>query len=300
MLKKLFGGINMTWARVILFAIITGVYTSFMAMYVPDGNSFHEIAVRPEALILFAIIIICNCKTPKEAAFKTFVFFLISQPLVYLVQVLIGYKGWHIFSFYKYWFIITLFTFPGAYIGWYIKKNNVLGGIILSVMTVMLAQLGVFFGRDMIANFPNHLLSMIFCLALIAVLIIGVLQDKKARLAAGGITIAALIVFIALATVQGKPEKVAANILLDEEIYQLAESWTVSVENEKISTGEIRTNVVGKTELFMHFYKPGSNTVTLTDAEGKEYPLIITMDEETHIYVDDPYSTDSETPDTEE
>ena len=296
MLRKLFGGIRMTWARVILFAVITGVYTSFMAMYVPDGNSFREIAVRPEAWILFAIIIICNCKTPMESALKTFVFFLISQPLVYLVQVLIGYKGWEIFSFYKYWFIITIFTFPGAYIGWHIKKNNVLAGIILSVMTVMLAQLGVFFCRDMIANFPNHLLSTIFCFALIVVLIIGVLQNKTARMTTGGITIAALVILAALAVAQGKPEKVAANILLDEQAYQLDESWSVSVENEKISAGEIRTNVLGKNELFMHFYKPGSNTVVLTDAEGRTYPFIITMDEETNIYVEDLTFPESEVP----
>ena len=231
-----------------------------------------------------------------ESALKTFVFFLISQPLVYLVQVLIGYKGWEIFSFYKYWFIITIFTFPGAYIGWHIKKNNVLADIILSVMTVMLAQLGVFFCRDMIANFPNHLLSTIFCFALIVVLIIGVLQNKTARMTTGGITIAALVILAALAVAQGKPEKVAANILLDEEVYQLDESWSVSVENEKISAGEIRTNVLGKSELFMHFYKPGSNTVVLTDAEGRTYPLIITMDEETNIYVEDLTFPESEVP----
>ncbi len=163
-------------------------------------------------------------------------------------------------------------------------------------MTVMLAQLGVFFCRDMIANFPNHLLSTIFCFALIVVLIIGILQNKTARMTTGGITIAALVILAALAVAQGKPEKVAANILLDEEVYQLDESWSVSVENEKISAGEIRTNVLGKNELFMHFYKPGSNTVVLTDAEGRTYPFIITMDEETNIYVEDLTFPESEVP----
>ena len=48
-LKKVFGGIEMTWKRVIIFAIIAGVYTALMAMLVPDGNSFHDIAVLPDA-----------------------------------------------------------------------------------------------------------------------------------------------------------------------------------------------------------------------------------------------------------
>ena len=42
-LKKLFGGITLTWPRLIIFAIIMGVYTAVMAMFVPDGNSFHDI-----------------------------------------------------------------------------------------------------------------------------------------------------------------------------------------------------------------------------------------------------------------
>ena len=51
--------------------------------------------------IMFAMIIISNCKTPKEAAAKTFVFFLISQPLIYLLQVPFSWQGWGLFHYYK-------------------------------------------------------------------------------------------------------------------------------------------------------------------------------------------------------
>lgn len=86
-LQKLFGGINLTWPKLIAFAVIMGIYTALMAMLVPDGNSFHDIVVTMEWWVLPAILIIVNCKKPLEAALKTFVFFLISQPLVYLIQV---------------------------------------------------------------------------------------------------------------------------------------------------------------------------------------------------------------------
>ena len=77
MLEKLFGGIKMTWPRLILFAIISGVVTALIALLVPEGNSIRQVAVTFEIWIVLAIIIVVNCKTPPEAACKTFVYFLI-------------------------------------------------------------------------------------------------------------------------------------------------------------------------------------------------------------------------------
>ena len=123
-IKKIFGGISLTWPRLITFSVIMGAYTALMAMLVPDGNSFHDIAVTPEWWVFPAIIIIINSKKPLEAATKTFIFFLISQPLVYLIQVPFTQMGWGILGYYQYWFKITLLTFPAAYVCWFIKKNE--------------------------------------------------------------------------------------------------------------------------------------------------------------------------------
>ena len=82
MLKKTFGGIRMTWPRLILFAVISGLVTGLVALLVPDGSSFRQIAVTFEAWIVLAVIVVVNCDKPLEAACKTFVYFLISQPLV--------------------------------------------------------------------------------------------------------------------------------------------------------------------------------------------------------------------------
>ena len=115
-LQKIFGGLNITWPRVIILAVILGVYTAIVSLLVPDGNSFHDIAVMPEWWILPAILIIVNTKTPLDSALKVFVFFLISQPLVYLVEVPFSPNGWDLFKYYPYWFKITLCTFPAAFI----------------------------------------------------------------------------------------------------------------------------------------------------------------------------------------
>ena len=108
MLSKLFGGIRMTWKRLIIFAVISGVITGLIALLVPDNNSIHQIAVTFEAWIVLAIIVVVNCEKPAEAALKTFVYFLISQPLVYLVQVPFNRLGFGLFRYYwPYWFIWT-------------------------------------------------------------------------------------------------------------------------------------------------------------------------------------------------
>ena len=87
-IKKLFGEVNMTWPKVIIFAVVTAIYTALINQ-VPflKDTSFRDIAISFECWILFAIIIIVNSKSGLDSALKTFVFFLISQPLIYLIEV---------------------------------------------------------------------------------------------------------------------------------------------------------------------------------------------------------------------
>ncbi len=176
-----------------------GVYTALVAMLVPDGNSFHDIAVTPEWWVLPAILIIVNSKKPLEAALKTFVFFLISQPLVYLVQVPFNDMGWGLFGYYRYWFMITLLTFPGGFIGWFIKKDKWYSALILAVMTIYLAATGVGYAIGLADNFPNHLVSMIYCFGIIPIFIFGIFKDKKARIINAILTVLGVVVFVALA-----------------------------------------------------------------------------------------------------
>lgn len=277
MIRKLFGGIKMTWKTVIAFAVIAGIFTAFMAMWVPNGNSFHEIAVSVEAWILFAIVIITNCETPKDAACKTFVFFLISQPLVYLIQVPFSWMGWRLFMYYGYWFKLTLLTFPAAYIGWHIKKDNVLSALLLSVMLILLAFLGVGYAKDTLAHFPNHLISTLFCFGQIPLLIYGVFRDKKAILTASAISVAAIAV-IAASVLRGPTLNVETYFQLDEETYPTDVSFTVRVEQEEVSTAEIKRAPDGPWVLHMSIREPGENAVILTDPDGNEHFIVVSCD----------------------
>ena len=82
-MKKVFGGINLTWPKVIIMAVLIGLYTGVMAMIpIARNTSLSDLAVTFEVWIFFGIFIIMNSKSPKDSALKCFIFFLISQPIV--------------------------------------------------------------------------------------------------------------------------------------------------------------------------------------------------------------------------
>ena len=110
-MKKLFGGLNITWKKVIIGAILAGIYTAVMAIIpITKDTSFRDISALFEVWVLFGILLITNSKTPKESGLKCFVFFLISQPLIYLIQVPFSWLHWELFKYYKFWFV---FRFNG-------------------------------------------------------------------------------------------------------------------------------------------------------------------------------------------
>ena len=176
-LEKLYGGLPMGWPVVILLAVGAAVLTTvFLVVPAFKGTSFERMGVYLEAWFVPAILIMANSEKPLESALKTFVFFLISQPLIYLMQVPFTTLGWGIFMYYKHWFIITLATFPVAFAGWYITKRNWLSVLIFAPV---LAFLG-YTAYQCAAGNPSYILAAVFCALQIIVYVLaffpGVLQ----------------------------------------------------------------------------------------------------------------------------
>lgn len=139
------------------------------------------------------MLIITNCKSPRESACKTFVFFLMSQPIIFLIQP----NGVDLFlRYYGDWFIWTLFTFPMAWIGWYTRKNNVPAALILSTMLIMLAM----HTYDYVMM--GHMLSAIFSFAQIFILIFAILKEKKHKILALilAVTVSAILEYVDFCT----------------------------------------------------------------------------------------------------
>ena len=161
----LFGGIDMKWWKVIVFAVAAAALTAiFLIIPVFKDTSFRKMGETFEAWILFAVIIMANCRSPLDSALKTFVFFLISQPLIYLLQVPFSWQGWALFGYYKYWFFWTLLTFPMAYVGWYIRKKNWLSLLILLPVILYLTLVYVSSFSFAFRHFPRSLVAALFCL----------------------------------------------------------------------------------------------------------------------------------------
>ncbi len=194
-IRKLFGEFDLSWKRLIIFAVISGVYTAIMAILpITNNTSFKDITITFEVWILFGIFIIMNSKSAKDSALKCFVFFLISQPLIYLLQVPFSWQGWNLFSYYGYWFIWTLLTLPMGFIGYYMKKDKWWGLLILTPILIFLGMHYEAFLREMLLYFPYHLLSIIFCILTLIIYPLFIFKNKKIKIA--GIIISILIILI--------------------------------------------------------------------------------------------------------
>lgn len=275
----------MSWIAVIIFAMVMGIYTALMAMFVPDGNSFHDIAATMEWWVLPAVLIIVNCKKPLEAALKTFVFFLVSQPLVYLIQVPFNEMGWGLFGYYPYWFKITLLTFPAAFIAWFIKKDKWYSALILSGATVLLTLTGVVNINSFIETPPNHLISIIYCFAMSLIFIFAILKKKSTRAICLAITIIAALIYGILTVKTSRKYEVYNNTFVpNNNITFVGEPYISSWS----STGGKGNVEIISSELGYNFKISGSGYgkyyFTISDDEN-EYYFEYYMDKEANTVI---------------
>ena len=282
--NKLFFGINMSWIKVIIFAVASAVVTAiFLILPIFDNTSFREMGTTLETWILLAVIIMSNCKKPLESALKTFVFFLISLPLIYLIQVPFSEMGWSLFIYYKTWFFWTLLTFPMAFAGWYLKKGNWLSLLILTPVNLLLAYIGWgYLINILIYDFPSHLISVLFCFGQIVLYLTVFFRGWKYRLAGGGIIIAALIAMAVIYFTGGGTETGVSMPLPDEPSF--SENAVVSLDDSSFGEATIVIPEEGYVEVKVR--KQGSAVMTITD-NGKEYKYDVkTSRSDGHTHVD--------------
>ena len=230
MLKKLFPG-RISWWEVIIFAVVTALMTAaFLISPIFENTSFQRMGVYLEAWIFFAVLIMANCQKPLESALKTFVFFLVSQPLIYLFQVPFSAMGWGIFGYYRTWFILTLFTFPMAFVGWYITKKNWLSLLILSPVLAFLAYTALDAARFTASHFPRLLVTALFCLGQI-VLYLWAFTSKPLQKLLGLAVPLAVAAVVLLRTPQAGVD--CAVFFPDDPVF--SENATVTEDNDSLT-----------------------------------------------------------------
>ena len=273
MLKKLFPG-RISWPEVIIFAVVTALMTAaFLISPIFENTSFQRMGVYLEAWIFFAVLIMANCQKPLESALKTFVFFLVSQPLIYLFQVPFSAMGWGLFGYYRTWFIWTLFTFPMAFVGWYITKKNWLSLLILSPVLAFLAYTAVDAARFTASHFPRLLVTALFCLGQI-VLYLWAFTSKPLQKLLGLAVPLAVAAVVLLRTPQAGVD--CAVFFPDDPVF--SETATVTEDNDSLTLA-IDPRDDGAM-LRVHATAYGDTDFTVTDGGATyDYTLQIRLDD---------------------
>ena len=282
-MKKIFGELNLTWPKIIVMAVIMGVYTAVMVMIPATINtSFSDLGVTFEVWILFGILIIMNSKSAKESALKCFIFFLISQPLIYLVQDIVNHSNLFV-TYYKYWFLWTIACVPMGFIGFYMKKDKWWGLLILAPILVLLYVSISNYVSQTIFSFPRHLLSAIFSIGTTIMYPLVIFKNKKIRIT--GLIISLLIVITACTLLVIKPPVYKTVIMTNggKLNAHFDDTYRAYLSDPKYGTLSIvyDENLEDYT-LVSGFRKAGKTEMVIESADGEKQVFNITIKRDTY------------------
>lgn len=271
-MKKLFGGIDLTWKKLILFALIAGLYTGVMALLpITNNTSFEDISISFEVWILFGIFIIMNSKSAKDSALKCFVFFLISQPLVYLIQVPFSSLGWQILGYYKNWIVWTILTIPMGFIGYYMKKDKWWGLLILTPILLLLGSHYSGFLGETLFDFPHHLLSCLFCLITILIYPICIFNNKKVKITGFVISILIIITMTIFTFIDKTTYNTTVLVNGGELGAVFDDTYNVYLEDNKFGNVYIKyDDALEDYKLEAEFRKAGKTNIIFEDRNGNK------------------------------
>ena len=287
-MKKIFGKVNLTWPIIIIEAILIGAIVGLLNC-VPAllDTSFRDPAIYFTFWIFMGIFIIMNSKSNKDSALKCFVFFLISQPLIYLVEVPFVRMGWGIFTYYKYWIMWTILCLPMGYIGYYMKKNKWWGLLILLPMMVIVAnELSGYVG-GVIYYFPHHLLSSIFAISSLIIYPLFIFEDRKIKRIGLIIGIACILIAVSLG-IFAQSRVYETQPLCDTEEHPFDDTYKVSLKDKEYGSVDIQkmTSSGEDPEVFycVHakFVKAGKTEIILESPEGEKKVFEIEIKKNTY------------------
>jgi len=279
-IRHLFGGIRLTWPKLILFAVIAGAFTAAMAIILPlQRTSFHAITVTFEVWVLFGILIIMNSRSNLDAGLKCFAFFLISQPLVYLLQVPFSPLGWSLFGYYPYWLVWTVLCLPMGFVGYYMKKGKWWGYLILLPMIVLTAaSYRTYFSLFQFC-LPRYLLICLFCACAMVLYPLAIFGDRRIRTVGAVIGLAAVVGITVLGLLD--PPVYRAEIMGSNEEHVFDDTYAVSLADERL--GSVEIVYLPEIEDYVvraEFRRAGKTVLTLESPNGEktEYDLAVERD----------------------
>jgi len=286
-MKKLFGGINLTWKKLVICAVVVGASVGLLNS-IPSlfDTTITDIATYFDFWIFCGIFIIMNSKSNKDSALKCFIFFLISQPLIYLCEVPFKDLGWSLFVYYKPWFIWTLLCLPMGYFGYYIKKDKWYGLIIL--LPIMLL-LGSGFAQTIVNikySFPKHIINTLFIVGSFIIYPLTLFNNKKLKIVGLTLNIIIMILFGLKPIITPSTYDTSFKCSDEELVYDN----TYKAYLEDSSFGKLSIKYVDSIEsycIYASFKKPGKTKVILESPNGNKQYFNIHIGKMTYSFDDE-------------
>ena len=172
-----------------------------------------------------------------------------------------------------------------GFIGYYIKKKNIISMIILLPMLLLLAYMGCGYFISMISNFPHHLLSFIACFFIIIMVVLNLFDKTKYKIILLSIVAICSIVFIVL----------KGGIIDSEyETYKKLEDYGINLVGKiKVSsysgTKKGNVEIINSTDeiysIKINGRKNGKYSFTVTDEAQNEYSFEYYYDKDTESVI---------------
>ena len=284
-MKKLFGGINLSWTKLIVMALLAAVYGAAVCI-IPGlkETSFHNSSVSFEIWILFGIFIIMNSKSNIDSALKCFVFFLISQPLIYIIQDIINGSSL-VSSYYGYWFIWTIACLPMGYIGYYMKKDKCWSFIILTPMLFLLYFHFHTYLAELVYTFPYNTITVIFCAGTMILYPLVLFKNKYSKYI--GLSISLVLVVIGLALSFSAPHTYDPILFCNSDEHPVNESYKANIVGESkdsVNVEYVTTNGLNDWCVVGHFKMSGDSQFEVIDSDGNKKTYKITVLKDKYDY----------------
>ena len=221
-----------------------------------------------------------NSKSNIDSALKCFVFFLISQPLVYLIQD--AFNGSQLFAtYYKYWFLWTVACLPMGFVGYFMKKDKWWGLLILSPILLLLGEDLARYISLMMFSFPRHILTVILCVVTLIIYPLAIFDNKKVKIA--GVVISSIIIASMFILSFINPPVYSTDLLCDGDEYHFDNSYKVYLVDEKY--GDLSFRYEDAIEAWMvhaELKKAGKTEFVLESPSGDKQIFDINIERDTY------------------
>lgn len=276
-MKKIFNDLNLSYKTIIISAIIIGVLVGGLnSIPILYDTTITDIATYFDFWILCGIIIIMNSKSNKDSALKCFLFFLISQPLIYLVEIPFNTMGFGLFKYYPFWGIMTILCLPMGYIGYYLKKDKWHGLLILTPIIVLLTSSLMSTLHGIMYSFPHHLINLILILSTSIIYPLVIFNDKKLKYIGLLISGLCILIFSYIALTSNYHYETTLKCSAADFYYD--DTYKISLEDDKY--GNVNIDYFDDLDTYcikVEFFKTGQTKLVLDDQKGNinKYDLTI-------------------------